>query len=216
MQELPAMFAVPKLSSWRIWSCAWWLSSGKTLWTRLGTDHDQVKILFAVIAALFILWEYHDKQVENRISKTYDFQTRLGSDELQKARLDLNILLIHNKPAIKAAGTSANDLIADLVRKAQLERNALLLVDFYTEAATCAKLNLCELDVACEAFRAPVDAFRNNFYSLFEQWKKDWGDDFISEPYEYFTSNCSSKRTWCSELLGWASKGLASVRHIFG
>jgi hypothetical protein len=210
------MSAVSKLGSGRIWSCAWWLSLGKALWTWLGTDHDQVKILFAVIAALFILWEYHDKQVENRVSKTYDFQTRLASDESQKARLDLNFLLINNTPAIKAAGTGASDLIADLVRKANLEREVLLLVDFYTQAATCAKLNLCELDVACEAFRAPVVAFRNNFYSLFEQWKKDWGDDFISEPYQYFTSNCNTKRSWWSGLLGCAIKGFASVLHIFG
>jgi len=200
-----------QVSKWPVWGCAWWEDRGRALWTWLGTDHDQVKILFAVIAALYILWEYHDKQVEYRVSKTYDFQVRLASNELQKARLDLNLLLISNKPAIDAAGSGGSDLIASLVHSNQMERNVLLLADFYSQVADCSKLNLCELDVACQAFREPVIAFRNNFYPLFDKWKKDWGNDFIAEPFEYFRTSCSESRSWKEWLTGWLN-----ICHIFG
>ncbi len=187
------MCAVFKITEWRIWQLQWWRSQVEAIWNWVGAHHDQVKIVFAVCAALFILWEYHDKQIEERVSKTYDFQARLASGDLQKARLDLNFLLIGNWPTIKAAGPGGSDLIAEMVRKAQLERNVLLLADFYTQAATCARLNLCELGVACAAFKTPVVAFRHNFFSLFEEWKKDWGEDFAAESFDYFTSNCKTE-----------------------
>jgi hypothetical protein len=164
----------------------------KKIWNWLGSDHEQIKMFFTLIAALFILWQYSKTQDEGRTKQTMEFQARFAQGEIRKAYLDLNLLLIDKKSELDAAGTAASKKITELVKARNFEAQVMLLADFFGQVTTCVENNVCNKKVACSLFAGPAIALRNNFFDLFATWRQQWGEDFIAPSYDYFTKQCDN------------------------
>ena len=175
------------------WAKAAWAASSQgctTAWGALGSHHEQIKIIFAAIAAIIVVAEYINKKDEAKIKQTMEFQTRFGNDDIQKAYLDLNFMLLDKKAEIKGAGANASAKIAELVKDNDYERNLIQLADFFGQIVTCVENSVCDKKVACASFSSPVIAFRNNFNRVFEDWKREWGENFIASSYGFFAKGC--------------------------
>jgi hypothetical protein len=164
----------------------------KAGWDFLANNKDQIKLIFTVIAAIFVTVEYFDAMQASRVKQTMEFQSRFGQSDIQKANFDLNLLLIDKKPELDAAGKGASARITELVKEQKLDRSALLITDFFVQVKTCIEGNVCDRKLACSLFADQIKAFHNNFNNLFESWRAQWGENFLAPSYDYFGKNCKT------------------------
>ena len=81
------------MAGWQIKVTGGVLSGIKSSWTWLGTNKEQLAILFTVIAAGYVLYEYRASQVDADIKRTMDFQSRYSEKESPTARTALDDVL---------------------------------------------------------------------------------------------------------------------------
>ena len=163
------------------------------LWKWLGENHEQVTMLFALIAGAYVLVEYQLKEHEETVKRSLEFQARYGQKEILTARIKLDGYLLSEqyKQDIAAATTKdANGKITEVIRKRGLESNVFILADFFDQVTTCVEKDLCDKKTACAIFKGPVLGLRNNYYGLFEDWKKTWGENFAAKSHQYFDKKC--------------------------
>ena len=167
----------------------------KLKWKWLGDNKDQLTILFAVIAAGYVLYEYRGNQDASRIARTMEFATRYSEKELLGARIALdNVLFDEGFDKKRAAtGLKGNDAISKIITDMKLDSNVRLLADFFGQVATCMKNSLCDIGTTCAAFRQGTKELRNNYYGLFARWEKAWNTNLIEPTYQYFEMVCGKK-----------------------
>jgi hypothetical protein len=169
----------------------WW----KDRWTWLGDSKEQLTVVFTIIAACYVLYEYHASQTDANIKRTMDFQARYSEKELLRARVALdNVFFDKNFEKMRAdTGLKGNDAVSAIITDLKLDSNVRLLADFYGQIATCMKNSLCDVDTACSAFHQGAKELRNNFYGLFKEWQKKWRTNLMEPTYEYFEGECATQ-----------------------
>ena len=182
---MPAATALA-LGVWR------WL---KGRWDWSAKNKEQLTILFTIIAAFYVWFEYTGNQIDAKIKRTMDFQARYSEKELLSARTALdNLLFDPNLNKILAGtGLKGNDAISAVVIDRKLDPHVRLLADFYGQVATCMKHSLCDADTACATFRLGAKELRDNYYGLFERWQKDWNTNLMEPTYLYFEAECGKQ-----------------------
>jgi hypothetical protein len=163
------------------------------LWKGLGESHEQLTILFAVVAGVYVLVEYQLRQHEETVKRVLEFQARYGQKEILDARVKLDGYLLSEQYKLDIAAATAKDAngkMTEVIRKNKLDSNVFVLADFFDQVATCVEKDLCDRKTACAIFKGPITALRNNYYGLFEDWKKAWGENFAEKSRGYFDKNC--------------------------
>jgi hypothetical protein len=161
-------------------------------WQWAGKNKEQLTILFAAIAGIYVLIEYRRNETDAKIKRTMEFQARYAQSEILAARLRLETFWLDpdSKKHLAAAPGTAPEKITQVVLDHKLAGNVFLLADFMGQLTTCLKNDLCDLATACSAFRNHVVAVRNTYFDLFTRWEKDWGENLIKEQHQYFTTKC--------------------------
>jgi hypothetical protein len=164
-------------------------------WTWLGANKEQLAIVFTVIAAGYVLYEYHASQVDADVKRTMDFQSRYSEKELLTARTALDDVLFDPEFEQKkaATGLKGNDAISKMITDLKLASNVRLLADFYGQVATCMKNELCDRQTACAAFQKGAAELRDNYYGLFVRWEHNWNENLIEPTYKYFGTACAKR-----------------------
>src|ERR1700722_2199650 len=94
-------------------------------WAWLASNKEQLTIVFTIIAAGYVLYEYHGSQVDANVKRTLDFQARYSEKELLSARVGLDNVLfdpeLDNK--MKATGLAGNDAVSKIIMDLKLEPN---------------------------------------------------------------------------------------------
>src|SRR5215471_1065714 len=69
----------------------WWLGNGiARAWEWAGANKEQVTLLFAIIAGIYVLIEYRRNENDASIKRTMEFQARYTQSEILAARLKLD------------------------------------------------------------------------------------------------------------------------------
>jgi hypothetical protein len=174
-------------------------------WAWLASSKEQLTIVFTIIAAGYVLYEYHGSQVDANVKRTLDFQARYSEKELLSARVGLDNVLfdpeLDNK--MKATGLTGNDAVSKLIVDLKLEPNIRLLADFYGQVAICMKNSLCDRDTACAVFWKGTKELRDNYYGLFQSWEKVWNENLIEPTFKYFGSECDKKSGIIAWICSW-------------
>ena len=163
----------------------------KSGWQWLADNKEQLTIIFTIIAAGYVLYEYLGSQTDAKVKRAMDFQARYGEKELLSARTGLDTLLFDQD--FDKILEQGNDAISKAVTDRELDPNVRLLADFYGQVATCMKNGLCDVQTACAAFRQGTKELRNNFYGLFCRWQKVWKTNLIEPTYLYFEKECGKE-----------------------
>lgn len=163
----------------------------KELWAWMGTQAEAIKLVFAVIAAAYILFEYQSNLTDNAIKQTMAFQARYSERDLLKAHLDLDSMLLNPETQKKlTAAAKPSEEIANLVYSNNYERDVLILAHFFGQLATCAQNSICHVETTCAVFKSRVIALWNNYHNLFlERWGR-WGENLIKPTFDYFSTTC--------------------------
>ncbi|MBS0524078.1 MAG: hypothetical protein JSS04_10625 [Proteobacteria bacterium] len=166
-----------------------WLSRR---WKWLGDNHEQVTLFFAIVAGAYVLFEYQSKNDEETVRRSLEFQARYGQKEILAARVKLDGYLLselYKQDLAAATAKDANAKMTEVIRKRGLESNVFILADFFDQVTTCVEKNLCDKKTACSIFKGPIISLSNNYYGLFQDWQKTWGENFAAKSSGYF-KNC--------------------------
>jgi hypothetical protein len=166
-----------------------------TFWNWIGTNHEQVTLLFAVVAGVYVLIEYKRSEIDADTKRVMEFQARYGQREILAARRKLDSFWLNpDSDAERAAEPgSAAEKITAVVLKRKLDGEVFVVADFFDQVTTCIRTDLCHLKTACAIFKSEIDGKRNTYFDLFKKWEQRWGENRMEANFKYFSSKCPAK-----------------------
>jgi hypothetical protein len=162
------------------------------VWAWIGSNHEQLTLLFAVVAGAYVLVEYKNNETDANIKRVMEFQARYGQREILAARKNLDAFWLNpaSDAERNAAPGSAAEKITAVVLKHKLDGDVFVVADFFDQVAICIRTDLCHLKTACTIFKSEVDGLRNTYFDLFKKWEKRWGENRMEANFKYFGSKC--------------------------
>jgi hypothetical protein len=155
-----------------------------TLANWMGRYNEQIKIIFALVAAIWVLVEYRGKQEETRIERAIDYMKRSSMGELLAAELKMTqywtdqgiVQKLESMP--KGDKKIFADFISESVEKS-LKIEVWRVFNFYNSLAICVNGQLCDPTAACNSFKRDIKVFIENYGPYFEQYRAIHYDDAL-------------------------------------
>jgi hypothetical protein len=165
------------------------------IWDWIGSNHEQITLLFAVVAGAYVLVEYKRSETDADIKRVMEFQARYGQREILAARRKLDSFWLNPESDAQRAAEpgSAAEQITAVVLKQKLDGEVFVVVDFFDQLTTCMRSDLCDLKTACMIFKPDVDGMRNTYFDLFKKWEQRWGENRMEVNFKYFANKCPVK-----------------------
>src|ERR1700690_1702588 len=113
-------------------------------WQWLGGNKEQLTIVFTVIAAGYVLYEYLGNLTDGAVKRTMEPQARYSEKELLSASTELNNVLFYENldKNLAQTGLKGNAAVVKLITDLKLDSNVRQLADFYGQVATCMRNSL--------------------------------------------------------------------------
>jgi hypothetical protein len=150
----------------------------------VGKYNEQIKIVFVVVAALWVLIEYKHKQEEARIERTIDYIKRSSMGELLAAEVKMtqywtNKATDQRVNALPKQDKKAYaDFIVETVERS-LTTEVWQMFNFYKSLAICVNARLCDPTTACIRFQRDIKIFIENYGPYFEHYHAKYHDDAL-------------------------------------
>jgi hypothetical protein len=155
----------------------------KTSWTWLGTNKEQLTIIFAVTAGLWVLIGYRDSLDTAKRVETIRYIDRYHGDKYLAARSAINKVLFDTtkqREFFDARNSGDKSKLEKFIWSNGLVEHILSLAELYDNVVRCVGADICDKEVACTYFASDISALHNTFRFLFADiWKKMWGEDFM-------------------------------------
>jgi hypothetical protein len=147
----------------------------------VGRYQEQIKLLFAVIAAVWILTEYWSKQHEARVERTVAYikqmsEGRLLSAELAMTKYWTDPAIDERLRSVRGDQKKFDEIVIESVEKS-LFTEVWRTYNFYKALSICVTEGLCDADTACRRFRRDLPIFLGNTSAYFEKYHKNFQDD---------------------------------------
>jgi hypothetical protein len=155
------------------------------MWTWLGSNKNQITILSALIASVFVLFQYLGYQRNVRISRAIDYVRELRGDRNLNARIYVaQIWMEEMNRKVRADFNEFDEGLlrhaADLINKDESYRHHFhVLHAFYVESALCTASYLCDRLTMCRAFYRVVYEFRHLHVTYLKSWAEVTKEDEI-------------------------------------
>ena len=151
---------------------------------RWSGDHiEQLKLIFVVIAAFWVLFEYKAKEEQTRASNTWEYVKQSNSQELISVDQRLRV----NSQAASARMKnvpSTNKVQRDLVlwHAAQaVADDVWKMHGFYNGLAVCANSGVCSPKAACSLFGLSLKIFSENYTPYFDFLRAETNFDAMTQ-----------------------------------
>lgn len=148
----------------------------------IGKYAQQIKICFAIIAAIWILVEYTGKQQEARVEHSLDYVKQLSEGELLAADIRLTQFWVKKSTVQKLESLPKGDkkayadFLIDSV-DSSLTAEVWQLFNFFKNLSICVNTRICDAATACTRFRRDIEAFLQSYEPYFERYKSIFHDD---------------------------------------
>jgi hypothetical protein len=182
------------------------------MWQWIGTNEKQIKIVFAVIAALYIGIEYRFKVQQDRISRAISYAEKHEQEKILEARerlrkfwltdpvRELIARLKSSLPPEKRAEHYHKEMV-ELLRSSDLITEVDSLLNFYRSVALCVDIAHCDGKTICRYFFNEIQDFRENYRALLDEWANELGDLAPGEIKYLVESTCSQQfKLYCKNL----------------
>jgi hypothetical protein len=158
----------------------------------MGANKDQLTIMFALIAALWVWIEYRAAQGREKRTETIRYIDRYHSENYLAARSTLNTVLFDKakkEELFDARKNKDRDKLEQFVTSNKLGNHLLALAELYGSFAQCVDASVCDRSVGCKYFASDIRGLYNTFRPVFSEiWKEMWGEDFMAEPMKFANS----------------------------
>jgi hypothetical protein len=190
---------------------------GISLWQALDRHAEPIKILSGLIVGLFVLFEYLDRQEDDRVNRALDYVRIYRSQDLMDARfsydpaisyvagerqlsprirdgqgesLESGVVVVLDQAADKDRQPPQVSATDTVLFEKQL-RDMHTLQNFYRPVTYCAVSELCDPEVVCKNFFPDVQNFKAKYSEIFADLGDEW---LMSEIYSMnqFLQFCES------------------------
>ena len=148
------------------------------MWSWIKRNDAQLKIVFAVVAALYVLFEYRGKLEADRLQRSLDYISRYDQGNLFEANRKLSKFWLSSEVAeweMNVEKDHYHEELAVLLQGHSLVDEAYELLMFYRNASICARTTLCKGETICRFFFSDVQDFRETYRGLLVTWRQTWG-----------------------------------------
>jgi hypothetical protein len=194
------------------------------MWKWIGENEKQLKILFAIIAALYVVVEYGENVRQDRIANTMFYIHDYVDGKISETRAHLNAFMTGDTVKLEFDNLRGernpwkraelyNKRMVGLIKNAHLTGDIDRLLDYYQGIAVCVQTDRCDRGTACGYFFNDIQDFRENYRSILEDWASDLGESGTgdlttlaqSECIEQFNRYCGKvpQSAYCKNRESW-------------
>lgn len=166
----------------------------KRIWGFIGRYAEQIKIGFAIFAALWIYYEFLGKQHEARIERAIAYIKRAGEDKLLDAEIKRTRHWIGLQEKLLAVQGNQDEFNKLSIKSGQaLFDEVWLALNFFKDLAVCVNTGLCDTDTACSRFSRDIEVFLSNYKAYFEAYQKIFREDVLRPVRNMQTTKCRGR-----------------------
>ncbi len=174
--------------------------------------HKTGKILFAVIAALYVAFEYRLNIHEAKVSQAVKYIERHDQGEIFKANRVLQDFWISENVSEWSSRLQSIDSSEERVKRYIKELPDMIdevgattyvyqLLNYYRNVGLCVKTSHCHPETVCSYLFDDIQAYRENYRSLLEDWKENLGDKAPTQVADLVENSCSQQFiAYCQEF----------------
>lgn len=174
------------------------------MWSWFGRNEVQIKIIFAIVAAMYVVFEYRMNVWDDKISRTLDYIKQYNSGEILEASVSLNSFWISDEATNFFTNVTPENYTREIIMliiEKQWYDEIYKLHNFYSDLSMCANNSICDVDTACEFFFDDIQSFRETYRVFLEDVSGKWGEDISSEVQTFVKTRCQTQfKSYCTEL----------------
>ncbi len=172
------------------------------MWKWIGKNEKQIKIVFTLIAAFYIIFEYQTKLQQDRIAHSMNYVHRYTSVPVLevKERLDSfwlsdqiqgvsRKLISEADPSVRFKQYST--VISQLLRTSGRDHDVYRILQFYRNVGLCVSAGRCDYKTVCDYFFTDMRSFQSNYRPLFDEWTQTLGETAPAELSQFIQQTCS-------------------------
>jgi len=143
------------------------------LWSWIGESEKQIKIAFAVVAALYVVWEYRSAIHQNRVTTAIGYVTKHDEGKILESREHLYDFwlgqsmsqFIHEQQSLprKDRVKRYDQELPQLLKASGRQDDVYNLLSFYRDVALCVRVFNCDRETVCTYLFDDIQAFRDNY-----------------------------------------------------
>jgi hypothetical protein len=165
----------------------------------VGTYNEQIKIAFALIAAIWILCEYRAKQHETRVERSAEYMKQHAAEKVVDAEIKsvlyrLTPDFLARRDAIPEGDRQAFEQFA-ITNGEKLADEVWRRLHFYKSLAICVKSGLCDAETACSRFKTDMTIYLANYGPYFAKYLKTHQHDAL-QPVREMTEQFCPEPLW--------------------
>ena len=176
----------------------------RRLWSWIGVNDVQIKLVFALIGAAYVIFQYNAHVINTRVERAVTHWKEAHKGEFYEIANALNQFYTSDKykkwSKTTTHETYHQDLIEELAAQS-LNNNVYSLLGVYGGIAICAKSNLCDGETSCALFFEEIQGFRENYRGHLITWEENLGDH-SGRDIEFFAEQICKDRfkAYCDEV----------------
>ena len=166
----------------------------------VGTYHEQIKISFAIFAAVWIFFEYRGKQQEGRVERSAAYMKQEGAEKVTEAEIKAVLFRLDSDfkkrlDAVPEGDRAAFEAFA-IANGEKLAEDVWRRLHFYKSLAICVKSGLCDPETACTGFRTDIIIYFANYGPYFDRYRKTYQHDALQPVRQMMEEHCAERPWW--------------------
>lgn len=180
------------------------MTRAMAVWNWIGKNEKQLTILFAMIAGLYVLYEYRLSVHASKVERAMAYVERGRSGEVQTDLHDLREFSWKLADSGDLKGVAPKDYSAEFARRlagAGMVGRVDRVMEHYQDIATCVDAELCDAAVSCQLLFGEMQDFQENYRALLDAWRDRGGDTGPVQIAAFLKNQCVEERTkYCREV----------------
>jgi hypothetical protein len=145
----------------------------KSFWDWIGVNDKQLKLIFTIVGAVYVLWQYHISVRNQRITQASDYfilnnraavldaQYKLEKFLQSKAYRDFSAAVKQKPEDLREA--EYKEGLPALINELNEDKDIYTITRFYGDLDLCVKASNCDLNTICKYFFQDMQDFRENY-----------------------------------------------------
>lgn len=173
----------------------------KSAWKWLGDNDKQVKIVFAIIAAVYVIAEYRIKVHSDRAAAAMSYLNKYDEEKMLQVRekvlhdlVEALVIQMSTVPEDKRVKAYSDQFQQRFNSNEDTKQGIYTLLEFYRDLGVCVESSNCDSHAICGYFFDDIQSFREMCRPISVNWQEAEVLD------ELVKSDCeTSLRKYCKD-----------------
>ena len=162
---------------------------------------ETVKVLLAVVGALYVAWQYNEAISREKSARAQLFVTRYNEGDIAASRIELedqhfsqyirNAKEFSENQGVKLSLDHGNSNETGVIlSNNKLRKSFLRLHFFFNDVSVCGYTDVCNAEILCSIMSRDIEAVRQTFRPIYRAWSADYNEDLLSNINKFLDANC--------------------------